>query len=364
MQKEIARQLEMVRSLDSSQDALLAGRQPYFGGLSFDPHQPLSPRHIPFDDSRRSSAQMLEPLPISIGQGYVGRRRSNLPTSPRSYGVSNTFNHNTSPLSNFHRPAPPPPSYHRPSDTPTIIRDEAPNLARRHTSADIREHGWPPNIPPLPELAHNLNVNSTQSSYVRAGSASAHSSSPNRTPTNSTNPSISHQPNSIDYQHIRDHLASYEINPSSSRRQTIAFQSRQASPPPPASYLSNNPPVESQHSTEHVGISWALNSNNNSAGAPGSSTSFSVAFGGGSAPKFPRLGGGGVGGGGEGGGGVGGLHLHSAPATRRSSMASNVHSLLNPAETVEREGEDEDASSGAGLGLGPGGEERKRKRLI
>jgi hypothetical protein len=45
--------------------------------------------------------------------------------------------------------------------------------------------------------------------------------------------------------------------------------------------------------------------------------------------------------------------LDSAPATRRSSMASNVHNLLNPAETVER---DEDIE-------GNGAEERKRKRV-
>lgn len=38
--------------------------------------------------------------------------------------------------------------------------------------------------------------------------------------------------------------------------------------------------------------------------------------------------------------------------SRRSSMASNVHSLLNPADTAEREGEDE------------GPDERKRKRLM
>ncbi|KAK5137509.1 hypothetical protein LTR08_008488 [Meristemomyces frigidus] len=40
------------------------------------------------------------------------------------------------------------------------------------------------------------------------------------------------------------------------------------------------------------------------------------------------------------------------PPTRRSSMASNVHSLLNPADTAEREGEDE------------GPDERKRKRIL
>ncbi|KAL9005129.1 MAG: hypothetical protein Q9188_002083 [Gyalolechia gomerana] len=45
-------------------------------------------------------------------------------------------------------------------------------------------------------------------------------------------------------------------------------------------------------------------------------------------------------------------HLDSAPQTRRSSMASNVHSLLNPAETAERDEEDP---------LGP--DDRKRKRM-
>ena len=44
--------------------------------------------------------------------------------------------------------------------------------------------------------------------------------------------------------------------------------------------------------------------------------------------------------------------VDTAPPTRRSSMASNVHNLLNPADTAEREGEDE------------GPDERKRKRLL
>lgn len=44
--------------------------------------------------------------------------------------------------------------------------------------------------------------------------------------------------------------------------------------------------------------------------------------------------------------------LDTGPPTRRSSMASNVHSLLNPADTAEREGEDEGPMESA-----------KRKRL-
>ncbi|KAJ5866356.1 hypothetical protein N7534_000909 [Penicillium rubens] len=46
-------------------------------------------------------------------------------------------------------------------------------------------------------------------------------------------------------------------------------------------------------------------------------------------------------------------HGSSLPATRRSSMASNVHSLLNPADTAERPDEDQQAMA----------DDRKRKRL-
>ena len=49
-------------------------------------------------------------------------------------------------------------------------------------------------------------------------------------------------------------------------------------------------------------------------------------------------------------------------------MASNVHSLLNPADTVERaepEGEEGYVGGGSGGGLVTGlGEERKRKRIM
>jgi hypothetical protein len=313
MQKEIARQLEIVRSLDSPHDALLSGRQPYFSGISLDAYPPLSPRHAPFDESRRSSVQMLEPLPVSIGQGYVGRP-SNLPSSPRSYGITNhpPTHNNTSPDSTFNRPPLP---AQRPSIASAIPHDDAPNLARRHTSADIRQHGWPPNLPLLPQIPHNLNASANVSPYVSVNnSSSVWPSLPHRTTTSSN--TGTNAPPLNDHQHIRDHLAGYEINPSSnpSRRQPLS-QSRHTTPPP-------LPGHESVSSTEHVGLSLSGGS-----GIPG--------------PKFPRL----------------GPDLHSAPATRRSSMASNVHSLLNPAETAEREDEDEDG------GAGVGGEERKRRRV-
>ncbi|CAO1598463.1 Flocculation suppression protein [Xanthoria calcicola] len=110
-------------------------------------------------------------------------------------------------------------------------------------------------------------------------------------------PSSPHQtPNSSD-QHIRDSLASYEFG---APRKSIG--SHQATPP----LTSDTTP--SAFSGES---GWSFG-----------------------ASKFPPR------------------HLDSAPQTRRSSMASNVHSLLNPAETAERDEEDP---------LGP--DDRKRKRM-
>lgn len=301
MQKEIARQLEIVRSIDNPHDALLTGRQPYFSSMSLDPQPPLSPRHVPFDESRRSSVQVIEPPTLSVGQGYVAQS-SNLATHLRSHALSENTNHNTSSNPHINRPPRPP----QPPVPPPGGRDDAPNLARRHTAADIRQQGWPPNLPPLPELSHSLNTNSANPSYISGSSSSIWSSSPQRS-SNNANASSTIPPS--EHQNIRDHLAAYEINPSSRPRQTIP-QSRQTTPPP-------LPGSDSMPSYEQV--SWP----------------FSAIGGGIPGPKFPRH---------------VGSDLFSAPATRRSSMASNVHSLLNPAETAERKDEDE-------------GEERKRKRM-
>lgn len=98
-----------------------------------------------------------------------------------------------------------------------------------------------------------------------------------------------HAPISGD-QHIREQLASYELG--APRK---SFSSRQTTPPSSSDTAPSTMSMESHWSNPNP-------------------------FGGG--PKFqPR-------------------HLDSAPPTRRSSMASNVHSLLNPAETVERDEED------------------------
>lgn len=106
-----------------------------------------------------------------------------------------------------------------------------------------------------------------------------------------------HQPLDASGQQLRDTLAAYELP------RAAHNMSRQATPPPPES-------VPSYANTSNE-PGWQL---------PG--------------PRFPFRG------------------IDTGPPTRRSSMASNVHSLLNPAETAEREGEDEPP------------EERKRKRLV
>ncbi|KAI4249232.1 MAG: hypothetical protein L6R40_000690 [Gallowayella cf. fulva] len=110
-------------------------------------------------------------------------------------------------------------------------------------------------------------------------------------------PSSPHQTPHASDQHIRDSLASYEFG---APRKSIG--SHQATPP-----LTN----DTTPSTFSGESGWSFG-----------------------ASKFPPR------------------HLDSAPQTRRSSMASNVHSLLNPAETAERDEEDP---------LGP--DDRKRKRL-
>jgi hypothetical protein len=148
------------------------------------------------------------------------------------------------------------------------------NLPRRHTSADIRLHGWQGG-PPAP----------SHSPYASGQNSSQWPSSPHRTPISGGD------------QQIRDALAQYEL-PRGPGQQG----SRQPSPPPPI-----GDPSSQQSLAPDVG--WQL---------PGA--------------RFPFK----------------GIDT-PGPPTRRSSMASNVHSLLNPAGAGD---EDEGDPEG-----------RKRKRM-
>ncbi|KAJ6015715.1 hypothetical protein N7540_010306 [Penicillium herquei] len=255
MQREVEKHLETVRAMEISNDSLMPPRQQYFGNLTVESGPPLSPRQLPQDDGRRQS-MIRPPVP------------PHLAVSPRRYGSIGGANAPPS----YNRPQVPQvaPS-HQPGPSPlSISTPPGPNMGRRHTFADIRQHDWPPG----------------GSSPFPPGSTGSGPwpSSPNRVPGSSD-------------QQVRDVLAQYEMG--APRR--LQDQSRHATPP------GNAEPSPSLLSVDN---GWTI------AGS-----------------RFPR-------------------QDSSLPATRRSSMASNVHSLLNPADTIERPDED--------LQMG---EDRKRKRL-
>ncbi|PGH13597.1 hypothetical protein AJ79_03590 [Helicocarpus griseus UAMH5409] len=261
MQREVSRQLDAVRALENPHESLLSGRQPYFGNMTLH-GPPLSPRQMPQDDSRRPSmAQPPVPTHLSV--------------SPRRYGSIGAAN--SSP--NYNRPQIPP---QQPIPHPlSSVTSSNPNLGRRHTSADIREH-W---------------GNTNASPFGPGNASSQWPSSPHR--TSNSNMPMNPAPSTGD-QHVRDVLAKYEMG--GPRRQDT---SRHPTPP-----IQVDPVAPPPSSTLNPESGWSIGG-----------------------PKFPRP-------------------ADSLPATRRSSMASNVHSLLNPTATAERP-EEEDAA----------GEDRKRKRL-
>ncbi|KAF3480751.1 HSF-type DNA-binding domain-containing protein [Arthroderma uncinatum] len=251
MQREITRQLDYIRTLENPQDAMVSGRQTYFSNMSLDPGPPpLSPRQVCQDDGRRPSG-IRHPLPPHIT------------ISPHRHGSIG----GTNPAPVYNKPQIPQQSSLHPLTS--VSSPPGLNLARRHTSADIRQHGWPPSAGPSPNSQYG--------------------------PTTSIQwpSSPSRNPNSSD-QHVRDALARYELG----------GPRRQQEPPRHAT-----PPLLLDPSQPDNG--WSIGG-----------------------PKFPRP-------------------VESLPATRRSSMASNVHSLLNPSSAAERIEEND----------GPLGEDRKRKRL-
>ena len=243
----------------------MSGRQPYFSNMAL--AEPSSPRTGSIEERRpslhaippRQSALRPQPPPPPSQSSVMPQRR---------YGSIGTAQQ---PLPNYHRP------YQAQTQIPQSmpqhplanVSEPGPNMGRRHTSADIRVPGWPPQSQGSPT----------------SGQSSGHWPS---SPTHSSD------------QHVRDQLASYEFG-----RSRTNFGSHQETPPS----LSH----DTTPSTLSVDSTWSWAN---------------------SSSKFPpRI-------------------LDSAPQTRRSSMASNVHSLLNPAETAERDEED------------PLGDERKRKRLL
>ncbi|CAI9636271.1 unnamed protein product [Alternaria burnsii] len=283
MQREIARQTDMLRALEPPEEPPLSARQPYFMQVDSSNGPPLSPRQMPQDnliDSRRGSLAS-----ISRQAPYKAPVPAHLAISPRRYGSIGTGNYSPSsartPVSHQPPPPPPPPPPVQQPGAATLGSNlpssSSPpyNLYRRHTSADIRTHGWQPQPPSGP----------VHSPYASGHNSTQWPSSPHRPPIGGGD------------QQLRDALESYQL-PRGPRQAS----SRHGTPP----LSSDNVP-----STLSADSGWTL---------PGA--------------RYPFK----------------GIDT-PGPPTRRSSMASNVHSLLNPAETAERTDEDEPDDA------------RKRKRM-
>ena len=293
LERDIARQLDTIRNYEDPHEALLSGRQPYFSNMAL--AEPVSPRQTPPDDSqRRPSLHAIPPRNPVFRGPHMASQPPHPITPQRRYGSIGTAN----PLPNYHRPLQPqnhnipvPPPQHPLSNVTEA--PSGPNMGRRHTSADIRVPGWPGQAV------------AAGGSPLASGQSSSHwPSSPMQAPISTP-----------EDQNVRDQLNSYSFG---SRQQSVSGAGGVAGgssrTTPPLTTSNDTTP-----STLSVESTWSFG-------------------GGGGGSKFPAA-----------------RHLDSsAPGTRRSSMASNVHSLLNPAETAERDEEDP---------LGPM-EERKRKRLL
>nr|POF18550.1 transcription factor sfl2 [Quercus suber] len=304
MRQEISSRMENLQSLgEPPHDAAFGSKHSYFqsnGNFLPDSTLPMSPRQRPFDDSRRPSLQGIH----SGGRPNVIRAAvpQHLQTSPRRYGsiggpatYSPTVSRTTAtnplpPAPKFQQAQPPPPPPPSQQPHPLSNTSPSPGPVRRHTSADIRVPGWQGGQP-------SNHYPQGSSPYASGESSTAWPSSP-RTHMNAGD------------QQIQETLAQYELP-----RMTHNSSHRPSSPGPHEtgipSFANNFGSGSGYVNTNDAG--WQL---------PG--------------PRFPFK----------------GLET-PGPPTRRSSMASNVHSLLNPADTAERDNEDD--------GTAP--DDRKRKRI-
>ncbi|CAK7268076.1 Flocculation suppression protein [Sporothrix epigloea] len=151
LQAEIQRQAEVIRGLEDSSELPYASSRPYFGNHE---NALVSPRQMPIDDPRRATLGVPHQRPPISHRPPVP---SNLSISTRRpYGsIGGTSQSSSSPSSvRPQHPPPPPPALQH----PLVNVEPSPNMARRHTSADIRAQGWqsssaqyPPTAgPPLP----------------------------------------------------------------------------------------------------------------------------------------------------------------------------------------------------------------------
>ncbi|KAH7320243.1 HSF-type DNA-binding-domain-containing protein [Stachybotrys elegans] len=190
LQGEMQRQADIMRSYEEPPDSAYGARQQYLGNMDT---TPVSPRQLPQDDIRRGNLA----VPQSRGQpNYLHRPpiSSNLSVATRrpygSIGGGST-GPQASPLRNA-APAPPP----GPHPLSNVVEPPPGSLGRRHTSADIRAHGWqpsqahpgvpgtPPAWPPSPSrvIPEDQRIRESLSSFSLQGSTHPHPSSRPATP--------------------------------------------------------------------------------------------------------------------------------------------------------------------------------------
>lgn len=309
LRAEISRQADILRPHDGLSDLSQPGRPPFASAHSFDP---VSPRQQAFDGSRRPSLQ-----PASRTSSFRTPMPPHLTASPRRYGsMSGPSGPNGSSSPSSARQVPPPPTYSLPPPPPPgaaqaqaqATQPQPQTLAQAQPPAQpqAQQHLLAAETSPPMNLSrrHTSADIRLQGWQGQAGvhppplPGVNHGGSPYASGQNSSNwPSSPYrQPTNPEDQQLRNALAQYELPRGNSN-----IASRHVTPPP-----------------DHGAPSYG-NPNNEGWQLPG--------------PKFPFK----------------GIEA-SAPPTRRSSMASNVHSLLNPPD-ANRDGDDE------------GPEERKRKRV-
>ncbi|KAK0345942.1 Flocculation suppression protein [Friedmanniomyces endolithicus] len=169
MRQDMARQADQLRGMEEPQEPVFVQKQSFFqtNANPVEPLMPMSPHQRPYDESRRPSLQA-----VGRPNSFRAPVPPYLQVSPRRYGSIGTANGAYSPTStrpmNYPPPPPPPQPQHQQPHPLSNISSPPANLARRHTSADIRVPGWTGNQPQY----------HTSSPYASGHSSSAWPSSP------------------------------------------------------------------------------------------------------------------------------------------------------------------------------------------
>lgn len=293
LRAEIGRQADILRTHEGPPEMGQPVRPPFAHTHSYDapPVPPVSPRAQAFDPSRRPSLQ-----PASRTSSFRTPMPPHLTASPRRYGSTSGPSGPGGPNGSSSPSAvrPPPPGYTLPPPPAPPAQPQPQHPLATESS------------PPINLLRRHTSADIRLQGWqgqapAPTATGPAHGGSPYASGQNSSQwPSSPYrQSANAEDQQLRNALAQYELP----RANSYQINTRHVTPPP------DQGPPSYANTTNEAG--WQL---------PG--------------PKFSFK----------------GIEA-SAPPTRRSSMASNVHSLLNPPESIEREGDDD------------GHEERKRKRV-